>query len=196
MPASVRSYELVVPVGASGSILLCPGGVGWYLSRNLPEEARISLRFGVDERGRVTAEELTVSPVSAAKLRGLPIGKMESALNAPDLADDVARVISHDRGSPPLSERRRRELRASLTRARRQQVVPPLKIPAGGGRKPDAFYSHVARLYSAMSLASDTPAAELARRNGVPVSTIYRWIKEARRRGLMPPGRRAGGQQD
>jgi len=31
--------------------------------------------------------------------------------------------------------------------------------------------------------------ANLAEANGVPVSTVHRWVKEARRRGFLPPGR-------
>ncbi len=38
--------------------------------------------------------------------------------------------------------------------------------------------------------AINRPAVELAEVNGVPVTTAHRWVKEARRRGFLPPGRK------
>jgi hypothetical protein len=47
--------------------------------------------------------------------------------------------------------------------------------PAGG--------AHVGSLTT-----SPRPVADLATANEVPVSTAQRWVKEARRRGLLAPG--------
>lgn len=53
--------------------------------------------------------------------------------------------------------------------------------------KPDAFYRHVARLHTALRAAGERgPAKAIAEANRVPVSTVHRWMKEARRRGVMP----------
>jgi transposase-like protein len=35
----------------------------------------------------------------------------------------------------------------------------------------------------------DPSVADLARDNAVPVTTAQRWVKEARRRGMLAPGR-------
>jgi hypothetical protein len=61
----------------------------------------------------------------------------------------------------------------------------------GSGRRgrPDAFYRDVADTYLDLAQASPRPASDLAETNGVPVTTAHRWIKEARRRGFLPPGR-------
>jgi hypothetical protein len=63
------------------------------------------------------------------------------------------------------------------------------EVPAGN-RKPDEFYVRLAAVYGSLSGASGSPAVKIAKRKGVPVSTVHRWVKEARRRGFLPPGRR------
>lgn len=52
-------------------------------------------------------------------------------------------------------------------------------------KKPNTFYAEVAATFSRAASASKRPALLLADANGVPVSTIHRWVKEARRRGLL-----------
>ena len=55
---------------------------------------------------------------------------------------------------------------------------------------PDEFYEGVARAYRSLSALSGRPVAELAAANDVPLTTAQRWVKEARARSLLPPGRR------
>lgn len=64
---------------------------------------------------------------------------------------------------------------------------PTLKVPAA---RPygDAFYRHVAEVYSALARELRSPAGAMADANGVPVTTIHRWVKQARARGYLPPG--------
>jgi hypothetical protein len=59
-------------------------------------------------------------------------------------------------------------------------------------KKPDAFYALVAELYTALAdSGSRRPAQEIADANkSVEVTTVHRWIKEARRRGLLGSGRK------
>jgi hypothetical protein len=72
-------------------------------------------------------------------------------------------------------------------------VAPSMKldIPADR-RKPDDFYRTVADLYQWLSARVSRPAEEIADANGVPSTTVHRWIKEARHRGIMPAGQRGG----
>jgi hypothetical protein len=72
----------------------------------------------------------------------------------------------------------------------RRQILT-LRIPTGL-KKPDAFYQRVGELYTMLADAgSRRPAQEIADANeGVEVTTVHRWIKEARRRGLLGSGRR------
>lgn len=68
-----------------------------------------------------------------------------------------------------------------------------LTIPTKA-RYPDSFYERVASLYRRLVAAGEQPAPRLADANGVARTTTHRWIREARRRGLLPPGQtgRAG----
>jgi hypothetical protein len=71
----------------------------------------------------------------------------------------------------------KRELRLGIPNARRY---------------PDGFYEKVARLYLALVANGRRPAPALADANRVPVTTVHRWIKEARARRFLPPARKAG----
>jgi hypothetical protein len=55
-------------------------------------------------------------------------------------------------------------------------------------------YRHVAEAYNETLAKTSAPAPVLVAEADVPVPTVRRWIAEARRRGLLPPGRqgRAG----
>jgi hypothetical protein len=52
------------------------------------------------------------------------------------------------------------------------------------------FYKRVADVYRELVGWTNRPAVELAEANGVPVTTAHRWVKEARRRGFLPPGQK------
>ena len=66
-----------------------------------------------------------------------------------------------------------------------------------GGRFPDGFFECVAKAHGELARISDTPTLQLAKENDVPPSTAHRWVKEARRRGLVGPGNesRYGGRE-
>lgn len=72
--------------------------------------------------------------------------------------------------------------------------LPPAEIGTGQRGRPDSFYRDIAHAYLQLAQSTARPAAELAEVGGVPVTTAHRWVKEARRRGFLPPGRpgRAG----
>jgi hypothetical protein len=73
-------------------------------------------------------------------------------------------------------------------------------IPAGAPRqritRPDRadpeqqqqFYRRVAMAYRQYAQVRP-PAPAIAEEAGVPVTTVHRWVREARRRGYLPPGR-------
>lgn len=70
------------------------------------------------------------------------------------------------------------------------------KVAIPDGRKrPDSFYEQVAARWTILTITRPTarPAHVLAEANDVPVTTVHRWIKEARRRGILGPGQRGSG---
>jgi hypothetical protein len=67
---------------------------------------------------------------------------------------------------------------------------PRLEVPDA---KPygDDFYRRVALVYSGLVAAGEAPAPRIADANGVPaITTVHRWVREARRRGFLPPATR------
>lgn len=62
----------------------------------------------------------------------------------------------------------------------------PLGRPDGR----EHFYRMVAEAYRSAAAESSRPAILLAEENGVPVETVRRWVKEARRRGHLTRGRK------
>ncbi|MEX2556342.1 MAG: hypothetical protein WEB06_11990 [Actinomycetota bacterium] len=66
-----------------------------------------------------------------------------------------------------------------------------LRLPSTPGhRKPDDFYVTVGGLYRRLVANGVRPAPALAEANRVPETTVHRWIREARRRGFLAPGRK------
>jgi hypothetical protein len=58
----------------------------------------------------------------------------------------------------------------------------------GGYRKPDAFYRAIADVFTAeLAGGNRAPARVIAERQGVPVATVHRWLREARARGVPLP---------
>lgn len=66
-------------------------------------------------------------------------------------------------------------------------VVGPHRTPSTRALG-DAFYASVADAYRLAARHLPGPAKAIAEANGVPVSTVHRWVKEARRRNHLPPG--------
>lgn len=67
-----------------------------------------------------------------------------------------------------------------------------LAVPKGRNYGDD-FYKQVASIYARLASKVRNPVATIAEANGVPLSTVQRWVREARRRGFLPgalPGKR------
>lgn len=57
-----------------------------------------------------------------------------------------------------------------------------------GKRYDDEFYRAVADVYVGLARVTNSPAVVIADANNIVPTTTRRWIKEARRRGFLPPG--------
>lgn len=62
--------------------------------------------------------------------------------------------------------------------------VPPAR-PFG-----DEFYRMVAALYSRLAHGTRGPAGRIADANGVELTQVHLWVKEARRRGFLGPAQK------
>src|SRR5688500_3860547 len=139
---------------------LVPVDDGWYVW--VPQPA-VKVRVRHDPDGRVRLAVVQVDSPSAEVLRSIPVGRIEAAANA--------------------------ELHATASATSRPQarIAAALRSNAVQGY-PDAFYDAVARTYRHLATTSSRPVGDIAEANDVPLSTAQRWVKEARRRGLLAPG--------
>jgi hypothetical protein len=172
-----------------------------------------------NDRLIITDLYLHADEITPEVLRAVSISRLEAALNAlpraaaqppfdtesevgsigqdPSLADLRARAsnvqepTSEQRGELGLAGTIEQALPITpiLGSARSpQRTRAPLARP--DGRDPDDFYARVAEAYREYAPHTRAPAAEIAREAGVPATTAHRWIREARRRQFLPPGRK------
>jgi hypothetical protein len=173
---------------------------GWMIADSERAE-RFAVRFAPDEQGRVEPVELRLdsrTPIDSTMLRRLPLTIMQTLANTliehreqlaagrgpsnvpiDGVADDPLDRIAYPFAGPMISGRAAQSTRRRAAR---------LKVPDGA--KGDGFYQQVAMVYSTLAAASNRPAVELAEANQVPLTTAHRWVKEARRRGFLPPGQK------
>jgi transposase-like protein len=183
---------------------------------------RFAERPGADGApARLEAVDVVVhaerSGLTGQMLRTLPLARLQAAVNRPGLADQVRqRIRAADRpidlaafvpteiradqpemlGSSPEDRTSDAPLgvldQQILDRA--WSVDPKIVAPAGS-RKPDAFYELVAERFALLAATGHRPAAAIAEASGVPATTVHRWVREARRRGLLPAGERSAVQR-
>jgi len=140
----------------------------WVDRARRSSRTAVRVRVAGGRDGRLHVVDLRVEGVvSAEVLRSIPIGRIEAAANA--------QLHASAPEAPPR-------------RAASATIAPRLRTTAVRGY-PDAFYDAVAAAYRALATSSPRPVADLADANDVPVTTAQRWVKEARRRGLLAPGR-------
>jgi hypothetical protein len=118
-------------------------------------------------------------PIDTETWRRVPVGYLEQMANLPE---PRSAVLGPSRDA----------LAAVVGPAR--PVRGPYRLPPRppAGRYPDGFYDEVAGAYHWAVLGRLAPAQTIAEANGVPVTTVHRWIREARRRGSLPPARGKG----
>lgn len=114
--------------------------------------------------------------ITARDLRDVPLGRIEVWVN------ELAHQGLVDVIKPKLSDAVQFDDPATGTPTWVDKLPP-----AGKRDKGDEFYRRVGEVYGKAAVASTRPAADLATVWEVPVTTIHRWIREARRRGFLPP---------
>lgn len=150
---------------------------------DLPGQLRIlvSLR----ELRVIAAED---GGLSSPALRSLPFARISAAVNRPDVVSNLRDHLPAEApGLPTETFPGSPQSGWILGPVNSVGFRPDLEIPIpdGRSRRPDSFYELVARRYLDQASISDRAAIDLAEANGVPVSTVHRWLKEARTRGLL-----------
>lgn len=173
---------------------LLPVADDWYEWRqdDPPLSGVVQVRITVGAGGRLVLTGLRIEGTPSAELlRAIPVGRIEATANA------QLSVVDAPLGTTPVVNVRPRPVAPPVAEDVGWEMVgPELAVAraahAAAGRprgRPDVFYRDVADVYLTFAQASARPACDLADQHGVPVSTAHRWVKEARRRGFLPPGR-------
>jgi hypothetical protein len=177
-------YELIRPLG-DNLYELHPKGWWGDITRVLIQVARR------DGRTHVTGMLAVGGGVGSRTLRAIPLAQVESMLNHPEFVDPGG-----ESEEQPLSDLVAPLLERTEVGASSRRFIPRERPQLGrpDGSDPEAFYRLVAQAYNDAVLTTTAPARELADEAGVPVTTVHRWVAEARRRGFLPPARqgRAG----
>ena len=171
-----------------GKTITTPAPDGWIAVLGEGFAPEYYVRCRDDGRGGVEVTELLVTSrgrITAAALRDIPIGRIEATINADPLL--IAAARDGAREPDPLVQRLRTGPVPSYI-AKALQETEPLQRP--DGTNPEAYYALVAARYRLLVRTTSKPGVVMAQEAGVPVATARRWINEARRRGLLPPGRK------
>lgn len=189
-----------------------------WLEFRFRDGPRVLVKFDDDGQGRAVMTRLLVagSSLNSQVFRALPLGRLEAIVNvlrqAPDTLTELGplsgltqRKALFPKKFRAVESRLEEYLEQSVeytqdaVKASYQDAVEaslgttgeprePLSRP--DGTDPEAFAKQVARAYNEAIVTSPSPAKLLAEEAGVPVTTVHRWIREARRRGALPPARK------
>ncbi len=208
------STPVVIPMSRDGRQRLAfslESGTGWAMFYEGPEaRVHVVLRFGWGEvpayvRPPAVVRALYLRSVgglrelNAATLRRLPLGRIDAAVNRPSVQHLVEVAL------PPHDEDYAKAIYEPVPDGRHFGLsrAVPVKGPVlrmeqpTAVRRPDVFYTDVADRFLWLLSIGEQPAQQLAEANGVPISTVHRWVKEARVRRLLPAsGRRAIGENE
>lgn len=143
-----------------------------------------------DGRWIVTEMYLHGDRITASDLRVVQPSRFEAQANMHDGVLERHRAEHqrvHDIPEPTLAELRA-GFEAATAHFDRDASKPRKKLARPEGQRPERFYQAVADAYRDHLRVTRAPAAAMAAEAGVPVSTVHRWIREARKRGFLPAG--------
>ncbi|MGH3710484.1 MAG: hypothetical protein ACRDRQ_20785 [Pseudonocardiaceae bacterium] len=159
----------------------------------------VHVRFR-ERNGRLVISELYVhaAEITPEILQRLSLRRLEAELNAAPRLEPGQRYSGLDaavmadflrscgEGEPEPSLTDLRERARQQTRQGRSEEPDRPQLTRPDGAVPEEFYPRVAAVYREYAQLTRAPAKEMAAEAGVPVTTVHRWIREARRRGFLP----------
>lgn len=174
---------------------------GWISVGQGPDGAvlHVRVRYDGDDRVVITDVYMHADEITPAAVRGMSISRLQAELTAAmhypsgseatvlGLAAATAGSATFRDGVP---EPTLAELRARMPAAGGTERPERPRLTRPGSADPDEFYPLVARAYLEYAPQTRAPAKEIAAEASVPITTVHRWIREARRRGFLPPGRK------
>ncbi|MER6252325.1 hypothetical protein ABT224_13295 [Streptomyces sp. NPDC001584] len=138
-------------------------GDDWQAVEGVIPEGRVYIQWTQPEAGSPYLSGICLAdrPITSDLLRSIPVGRLENLARAKN-GGALDEGFSED--------------------------LEPLKRQAG--QSPEDFAERVAWYYENFARLSSKPAKLISDHSGVPLPTVHGWIREARLRGKLPPGRR------
>lgn len=164
----------------------------------------LDIRVRLEEAGRFQVTALALmsnkqslwgrAPVTVTELRDIPLVRLDAAINDPRVQEPLAAAIKYaQRHGQDLSptggiERNKIKPGPSVPPPGRNYVLDGVKNTRN---RPNAFYRDVGAAWAAaIADGHRNPATVIAQANQVSVTAVHRWVREARRRGVMAPSSR------
>jgi hypothetical protein len=154
----------------------------------------IMLRFGIQPGGRLGVEQAVVTlpgpdldQIDVAAWRSVPIAEATTIANLPEYCKVITAHLNDDDAEVSIGEGAD-DLQPVLL-VKRTGHAYRLRIPYGN-KYPDTFYERVAKAYETAVANGEPPAQAMSNANGVPLTTVHRWVREARRRGVLAPAQK------
>ena len=166
----------------------------------------LDIRVRLEEAGRFQVTALALmsnkqslwgrAPITVTELRDIPLVRLDAAINDPRLEDALPAAIEY-------AVKKGQDL-SPTGGIEREQITAGEAVPAPGKNykldgakntrgRPNAFYKGVAHAWAAaITEGHRNPATVIADANQVSVTAVHRWVREARRRGVMAPSNRDG----
>ena len=173
-----------------------PGGIIWHTDPDLGRSVWVRVQEAED--GRYEVVELLLDPwdgpITTDHLRRIPLGRIEAFANSSDGKRSLQERWSQAEVSICQYVARMRELHqrgqgGHDDQSERPRLLLKLPVPRDKRSYGDDFYVRVAHVYGLLAERGRPPAPAIAEANDVPVTTARRWVREARIRGFLAPGR-------
>jgi hypothetical protein len=165
-------------------------GPGGWVQATVRREGELGVdfycvRLWQDEEGNWSPQgALYVPGVTPETLRAVPLNRIVLAVNATEaLRADLARRLNET--APDVGTK---EFWAAFTGFIHDE--PPLKLERPKGRRlSDEFFAQVAETYRGAMMRGLPPRTAIAEAAGTSTDVAGRWVREARKRNLLPPTR-------
>ncbi len=158
---------------------------GWVsVAVDTAHGCRVRFQSGPDGHLVVTDVHVHGPEVTPALLRAIPLARIQAATIGRPLSVWENWADTLHGGTERIAELPAALAAALTERAARERLSRPV------GTFPEDFYPRVAAAYAEYAPRTKAPAKAIATEAGVPVTTAHRWVREARRLGHLPPGRK------
>lgn len=182
---SVKVSRMAFRMNLGEDNYLIMGGRDW--AAVLYDGLRARIRFRETETKRLVPDRIVLEgdTLTATEIRKLPLGKLVTIVNAPMVRGRLSEKqweLELDPSKVEWSDLAPQMDRMNLFFPRSVRI----DLPSGRG-KTERFYLAVADAFaSAVAAGSEAPSEQIAEETDVPVSTVHGWLREARRRGIIP----------